>query len=325
MPDGNPYQLSFGADTIIRPVEGSTPQTGPNYITITAIPRAVSPDDRYDVVVILIFMEPLRQLERHDGQGLDVRELVVIDQSTSQPLIITAWAELATIDGEKLHVIAGSFPIIGLTSLKPSYHKGFSLSTTYSTYVKLEPDGDAVDRLRAWYEANKQTVSIKQLYSRNKQVVAARTPGIARLKTTIKKLRLKKPMWGKHQKDSGDVYNCGVCKRQSVTSVPRMNISFEAIDDTGSFTFTSFTNDSEKLLATKTNELYKMEPEGQQTYLQKAETRIRAASIYIQVGPAKSLSTNGALKWVLILQLQLRAKLYDLDFVISMVTKPFVI
>ncbi|XP_074296281.1 uncharacterized protein LOC141626268 isoform X2 [Silene latifolia] len=100
-------------------------------------------------------------------------------------------------------------------------------------------------------------------------------------------------------KDSGDVYNCGVCKRQSVTSVLRMNIGFEAIDNTGSFMFISFTNYSEKLLATKTAELYKMEPEEKQAYLQKAETRIRAASIYIQVGPAKSLSTNGALKWVL--------------------------
>ncbi|XP_074294048.1 uncharacterized protein LOC141621422 [Silene latifolia] len=73
----------------------------------------------------------------------------------------TAWAELTTRDFEQLTEVAESFPIIGFTSLNPPYHKGFSLSTTSSTYVMLKSAGDKVDTLRVWHEANGLVVSVK--------------------------------------------------------------------------------------------------------------------------------------------------------------------
>ncbi|XP_074295954.1 replication protein A 70 kDa DNA-binding subunit B-like isoform X4 [Silene latifolia] len=136
----HPYQLAFGAHTIITPVEGSNPPMGPEYISIAAIPRIVIVDDRY--------------APRADGGGLALRELVVMDASTEQPLIITAWAELATREGEQLKAIVETFPVIGFTCLKPSNQKGFSVSTTTSTLVKFNPDGEKAEMLHAWKTAN---------------------------------------------------------------------------------------------------------------------------------------------------------------------------
>ncbi|XP_074314232.1 uncharacterized protein LOC141649440 [Silene latifolia] len=116
--DEHPYQLAFGTQTIITPVEGCKPPMGPDYISITAIPRMVTTDDRYDVVDILIHVEMLREVPRADGGILALRELVVMDASTEQSLFITVWAELATREGEQLRAIVETFPVIGFTCLK---------------------------------------------------------------------------------------------------------------------------------------------------------------------------------------------------------------
>ncbi|KAK9698910.1 hypothetical protein RND81_08G139900 [Saponaria officinalis] len=324
-PEDHPYQLSFGGNTIIKPVEGSKPPLGPEYIPIASIPRTITADDRYDVIGILIYVEPLRQIPRPTGEAVDVREMVVVDPSTEQPLIITAWAELATKEGEQLKEVFESFPVTGFTCLKPSYHKGFSLSTTSSTFVKFNPEGEKAEMLRAWGEANKKAISIK-----HRQVFDVRLPETTRITTTIKRMCSKKasdtlqderhwlhvftPEFDRKDvrfylgcnhcgtgsnEDISVVYNCDTCKRQGVTSVPRMNVTFEAVDETGSYTFTAFTVDAEKLLEIKANVLYAMKLEEKQDYLRDAESKIRASSVYIQVGPAASLSRNRVLKWVL--------------------------
>ncbi|XP_074304828.1 replication protein A 70 kDa DNA-binding subunit B-like isoform X2 [Silene latifolia] len=323
--DDHPFQLSFGSDTIIKAVEGSKPPIGPEYVTIAAIPRTNTTDDRYDVVGVLIYVEPLRQVPRPSGLPLDVREWIIIDHSTEHPLIITAWAELATREGQQLQEVAESFPIIGVTSLKPSYHKGFSLSTTSSTFVKINPEGEKADMLRAWAAANKTTISAKHC-----QVLDIRAPATTRVTTTTRKIRTKKAAdtlqeerhWlhvSSPEFDRKDVrfylgcihcgtgskkeinveYTCTTCKRAAVTSLPRMNITFEAIDETGSYMFTAFTNDAEKLLQKKASEFYTMDLEVRDKCLTDAESRIRNSKFYIQVGPAPALSRNGVLKWVL--------------------------
>ncbi|XP_074320259.1 replication protein A 70 kDa DNA-binding subunit B-like isoform X2 [Silene latifolia] len=323
--DDHPFQLSFGSDTIIKAVEGSKPPIGPEYVTIAAIPRTNTADDRYDVVGVLLYVEPLRQVPRPSGLPLDVREWIIIDHSTEHPLIITAWAELATREGEQLQEVAESFPIIGLTSLKPSYHKGFSLSTTSSTFVKINPEGEKADMLRAWAAANKAAISAKHC-----QVFDIRAPTTTRVTTTTRKIRTKKAAdtlqeerhWlhvsspefdrkdvrfylgcihcGTGSKEEINVkYTCATCKRQAVTSLPRMNITFEAVDETGSYMFTAFTNDAEKLLQKKASDFYTMDLGVRDKCLTDAESSIRNSKFYIQVGPAPTLSRNGVLKWVL--------------------------
>ncbi|XP_074291436.1 replication protein A 70 kDa DNA-binding subunit B-like [Silene latifolia] len=245
--DEHPYQLAFGTQTIITPVEGCKPPVGPEYISIAAIPRMVIADDRYDVVAILIYVEMLQEVPQADGGILALRELVVMDASTEQPLVITAWAELATREGEQLRAIVETFPVIGFTCLKPSNHKGFSLSTTTTTFVKFKPDGEKTEMLHAWKTTNTASICAKQ-----QQVRGAREPKKSHNPTTIRNLRAKKATgtlqdechWlhvnipefdrkdvrfylgcdrcGTGNKNELNVtYKCETCKREGVTSVPR--------------------------------------------------------------------------------------------------------
>ncbi|XP_074293070.1 replication protein A 70 kDa DNA-binding subunit B-like [Silene latifolia] len=283
-PDDHPFHLSFSADTIVRAVEGSKPPLGPEYIAIAAIPRTVSADDIYDIVGILIYVEPLRQVTRPIGLHLDIREWVIMDHSTEQPLIVTAWAELATREGIQLEELAQSFPVIGFTSIKPSHHKGvkdtFSSNSTgchYNEKPTPKKASDTQQEERHWLHVLSPEFDQKDVYL---------YLGCGHCGTGSKK-------------DINVKYNCTTCKREDVTSVPRMNITFEAIDATGSYMFTALTTDAEKLMQKKATDMYTMNLEERQKYLAGAETRIRESKFYIQVGPTTSLSRNVVLKWVL--------------------------
>ncbi|XP_074318423.1 replication protein A 70 kDa DNA-binding subunit A-like [Silene latifolia] len=283
-PEDHPYQLSFNNSTIIQPVPGSQPATGPDYIVLASIPRTMTIDDRYDVLGIVIYVEPLRTIKRQTGQELEVREIVIADHSTTQPMTVTVWADLAVKEGATVQSMAESFPVVGFTSLRTCYHKGFSLATTNATFFKFDPTGEKADAIRAWKKANEGIVAAKA-----QQVLEVRLPETQRRTITIKTLREKKvvttlqeerhwlhvkiPEFDKKDvrfylgcnncgtrsdKDVDATYTCQACGREGAVSSPRMNVTFEAIDATGSYAFTAFTEDAEKLLETKASALYSL-------------------------------------------------------------------
>ncbi|XP_074313490.1 uncharacterized protein LOC141648664 [Silene latifolia] len=203
--DDHPFQLSFTNNTLIQQI-GSSPPPGPQYVALGSIPRALRDADRYDALGILIYIDDVRQVPRQSGPTVDVCEIIIVDRSTAHPMIITVWADLVTKECAALRDIVQEFPIIGLTSLKPSYHKEslmsfstllkfgalsfdtrFSLSTTTSTFIKLEPEGEMAESLRSWAKENHEVVEVKQ-----GQVLKVRLPDTRRIITSIKNLRNKK-------------------------------------------------------------------------------------------------------------------------------------
>ncbi|XP_074296607.1 uncharacterized protein LOC141626947 [Silene latifolia] len=160
------------------------------------------------------------------------------------------------------------------------------------------------EALRAWARANKEVVKVKQ-----GQVVQVRVPDTRHIITSIKMLRSKKASHTLQEErhwlyisvpefDRKDVrfylgcshcgtrsnidinvkYKCDACHRENVNSSPRMNITFEAIDETGSYTFTTFTEDAEKLLEAKATALHAMSLEAKQSYLTERECKLRVAT-----------------------------------------------
>ncbi|XP_021719159.1 uncharacterized protein LOC110686859 [Chenopodium quinoa] len=66
--DQFPYQMTFGSRTVIQPVDPELGPVLPNYQLIAAIPRAVDPDERYDVVGVVLYVEDEpRTVEGKDG------------------------------------------------------------------------------------------------------------------------------------------------------------------------------------------------------------------------------------------------------------------
>ncbi|XP_074271874.1 replication protein A 70 kDa DNA-binding subunit A-like [Silene latifolia] len=110
----------------------------------------MSLDDRYDVLGVVIYVEQCSQIPRQSGQPLNGRDVVIVDRSHNQVMIVTAWAELTINECEMLHSNAGSFPVVGFTASRPSFQKGFSLSTTHSTFIILDPLGEKANAVRAW-------------------------------------------------------------------------------------------------------------------------------------------------------------------------------
>ncbi|XP_074296404.1 uncharacterized protein LOC141626574 [Silene latifolia] len=181
------YEVEFNINTIIQPVIGTEISVVPKYVSIASIPRKSSFHDRYDVLGIVIYVERCCQVPRQTGQPLNGLDVVIVDHSHDEVMIITAWVELTTKECETLHSNARSFPVVGFTALRPSYQKGFSLSTTQSTLIILDPVGEKANALRDWGQENAELLAAK-----SRQVCEVRRQETSRLINTLEILLRKK-------------------------------------------------------------------------------------------------------------------------------------
>ncbi|XP_074290548.1 replication protein A 70 kDa DNA-binding subunit B-like [Silene latifolia] len=145
------YQMTFGKPTIVQPVDGSSSPPLPQYRSIAQIPKTADPNDKYDIVAVVLFVEEEpRRIQRDQGRVIYVREIVVIDHSTEQPLLISAWSDLAENESDLLLQKAEQLQVVAFTALKISPHKGFSMTTTMSTTIDHSPVGDRPRALEDW-------------------------------------------------------------------------------------------------------------------------------------------------------------------------------
>ncbi|XP_074267137.1 replication protein A 70 kDa DNA-binding subunit B-like [Silene latifolia] len=319
------YDLYFNINTIVQPVSDAKVPATSNYILIGSIPRKVTLEDRYDVLGVVIYIDRCCHTTANEGQTSDVCEVMIVDQSHEQIMIVTAWSDMPLKECWSLQSIAYKFPVVAFTALMPSYQKGFSLSTTHSTYVVLDPPGKEADTLRTWATQNKTLLQAKRQH-----VFEVRLPEITRAITTIESLLDKginntlqeEHHWLHvllHQFDPKDVhlylgcsncgtgnaeeigvaYMCNACLQEDVISTPRMVATFEVADETGVYTLSAYTENMERLLELKAHILYCMTPQEKQAYLVCTATRLRVTKLYVQVVPTAALSRIQELKWML--------------------------
>ncbi|XP_021722033.1 replication protein A 70 kDa DNA-binding subunit D-like [Chenopodium quinoa] len=119
-------KLTFGGMTKIQAIDRTEGPVLHEYISIADVPRTSGPSHRFDLLGIVVHMEDIRQVEYKSGRVADVRDIIIIDESTgSRPLIISAWGQLALSDCEKLKDDwTSTFLVVSLTSLKPASHRG---------------------------------------------------------------------------------------------------------------------------------------------------------------------------------------------------------
>ncbi|XP_074271174.1 replication protein A 70 kDa DNA-binding subunit B-like [Silene latifolia] len=309
------YELFFNINTIIQPVSDMEAPEMPNYILIGSIPRKISLDDRYDVLGVVIYVDRCCQVTSYNGLTSDVCEVVIVDHSHHQVMVITAWSDLAIKECAALHSIATSFPVVGFTALMPSYQKGFSLTTTHASFVILNPQGEQADKLKAWARENKDMLAEK-----NHKVFELRLPVPTRRITTIESL-LEKNTTNTLQGESHwlhvklndlsryDVHlylGCSLCGASSVQEegvayicIYLMTITFEAVDASGEYTLTACTHNAERLLEVEATVLYAMPAQERESYLKDNETKLQNARLYVQVVSSTALSRAQQLEWVL--------------------------
>ncbi|XP_074274304.1 replication protein A 70 kDa DNA-binding subunit B-like [Silene latifolia] len=276
-PDGQIYDIFFNIDTIVKPVSGEEAPKALNFVLIGSIPRKVALEDRYDVLGVVIYVDRCCQTTANIERTADACEVMIVDHSHEQILIITAWADLPLQECLALQSIAPSFPVVAFTALMPSYQKGFSLCTTHSTFIMLDPPREEAELLRTWAKQNKSLLAAKRQH-----VFEVRLPEIhctiTRIETLLKKSAnntlQEEHHWlhvTLHQFDPKDVHlyhgcsNCGTgndeeigvaylcndCLQDNVVSTPRMAATFQVADETGEYTLSAYTENLEMLLEMK--------------------------------------------------------------------------
>ncbi|XP_074266150.1 replication protein A 70 kDa DNA-binding subunit B-like [Silene latifolia] len=329
------YQLSFNSLTVVQPIFDEQPEDQTNYQFIASIPRLIKMNERYDVLGILMFVNPNCQVPRSNGQHWNVCEVFIVDQSSEQLITVTAWEGMAIEECRNLCSLATSFPVVAFTSLRAAYRKGFSLSTTEETVVNLSPIGNKAalgethqellntkkqQLLNVLYpEEGRKIITMAELFQKKVTETLQEEEHWLKVDLTnfdISKLQLYLGCsnCGRINDKAIDItYTCSSCLKVGVISTPRLQITFDAADETGSFFFTAYNENAEILLEVEAAILYSMTPQEKEEYLLQIERQVRDNPVYIQVRPSSALARYRKLYWIKITLTKIASKQYPKD------------
>uniref|UniRef100_A0A803N7W2 Replication factor A C-terminal domain-containing protein n=1 Tax=Chenopodium quinoa TaxID=63459 RepID=A0A803N7W2_CHEQI len=297
--DQFPYQMAFGSRTVIQPVHPELRPIMPNYQPIASIPRTVDPDEKYDIVGVVLYVEEEpRKIEARDGKRESfVREVVVTDESCDQPLTISLWNDLtAPKFFDKLPNWAEAFQVIGFRALKPYTRRGFSMNFGMSTQIIYKPEGDRARELSNWANLFHQ-----KILDRQTRVLEVKYLGENKKIVSIAELRRKKPsntiqeelLWIEKR------YSCTSCYKKECICTERTTFKFEASDGTGTMAFTTFNDDTERLFRRSAAEIYAIKEADDHNAFEAIQDMLSSKPFYIKVGPTSHLGQNNVLEWTL--------------------------
>ncbi|KMT19242.1 hypothetical protein BVRB_1g014240 [Beta vulgaris subsp. vulgaris] len=134
------YQMSFGRQTVIQPINSEANPVLPEYQTISSIPKACDPSEKFDILGVVLYVEEeAMTISMPQGRDNLVREIVITNHSTQQPLIISAWNDLAGAYCDRLSTWVAKFNIIGFTALKVTSHKAIQKLMQASFLIEVGP------------------------------------------------------------------------------------------------------------------------------------------------------------------------------------------
>ncbi|KAH9604973.1 hypothetical protein KSS87_006563, partial [Heliosperma pusillum] len=242
--------------------------------------------------------ENARKVPTSYGRESYVLEIVLVDHSSKQPLIVSAWNDLAGSECDKLGSLPEPFNIIRFTALRISTHKGtpldagfqscnvsnpigfrqlfctgFSLTTTMSTTIDCAPGGP-----KAGWSAQGHSIraEVRNLHERVEvMTIAALKAKKARntLQDERHTLRVRVPFadlgkvnaylgcsnCGRRSSfAAGETFKCEICKKSEVIAVPRVTFNCEVSDGTGKLDITAFTSDTELLFRMAAPDIFHM-------------------------------------------------------------------
>ncbi|XP_021713927.1 uncharacterized protein LOC110681999 [Chenopodium quinoa] len=99
------YYLSFGGSTAIQSLNPNSGLVMPKYIPIAEVPPTSSPDDCFDILGVVVYLEDTKKKKAAGGYEFDVRDVIVVDdsmQKVGDGLVISLYGELATKDCAQL-------------------------------------------------------------------------------------------------------------------------------------------------------------------------------------------------------------------------------
>ncbi|XP_074267748.1 replication protein A 70 kDa DNA-binding subunit E-like [Silene latifolia] len=220
--------------------------------------------------------------------------------------------------------VPGKFRTVGLTTLRVSNYRGFSMSTSMSTIIIHSPVGAKAEALASWM-TNHQ-MALTELQSR---VFNVKMPIPAQKNVKIAALRSKKAKTtlqdGKHWLEvtipaaelhkvnaymgcshcskrssipPGSAYTCENCSEADCTTEPKITFNCDISDGTGTLPMTAFSSTTEKLFKMSAADIFHMKHADDDQAFSAVQEMLRLKPFKVQVGPSTSLSMSNILQWV---------------------------
>ncbi|XP_021762017.1 uncharacterized protein LOC110726809 [Chenopodium quinoa] len=97
----------------------------------------------------------------------------------------------------------------------------------------------------------------------------------------------------------GTRFPCISCKKGDTVATHKVTFKFEAVDDSGMMSFTTFSDDTEKLFRMTASEIWNMKTTGNLETFKVVQETLSTKPFFIQVTPTLELARNSVLLWTL--------------------------
>uniref|UniRef100_A0A803LA30 Replication factor A C-terminal domain-containing protein n=1 Tax=Chenopodium quinoa TaxID=63459 RepID=A0A803LA30_CHEQI len=293
---------------------------------ISSISQDIREDVRYDVLGVVLFVEEeVRLVTSFYGQKAYVREVVITDQTNTQPIIINVWNHLAGNNCEQLKGWAEKFIVVGFTSVRPSNIKGFSMSAEMYSHIIYDPKGDRANVLREW-----SSLYTQMLLDRQARILEVRDPASKKTPVTVQYLKEKKVQnalqderhWilasvsftsmeqlevyvgcsvcGKTTKlPEGRQFACSKCYTRETIACLKVALTFNAVDAYDNISLTAFGNETEQIFGMNTTDIYNMMENENLICFTTVQQKIRSKVFCLKVSPSPTLTATNILQWTL--------------------------
>ncbi|KAL2932597.1 Replication protein A 70 kDa DNA-binding subunit B [Bienertia sinuspersici] len=231
------YQMNFNERMTLIPLTGQSSLCTSTYLSINEIPRSVdAKEELVDVLGIVLFVGETR-LVPINGSDVPVRDIIITDDRNGA---VHSWR----LDSQQC-------------ALK--HTKGFSLGSTMSTEILVNPIDEKAEKLQLWAAQNETL-----LRDRQSIILKSRNSSQRRIISTVAEINAKKAastwleqkFWlevtmpeatlddlyfylgcskcgRKGDAGKGALYKCAHCNNTQSVSVPRITFKFKAVDATG--------------------------------------------------------------------------------------------
>ncbi|KAL2904406.1 Replication protein A 70 kDa DNA-binding subunit B [Bienertia sinuspersici] len=234
--------MNFNERMTLIPLTGQSSLCTSPYLSINEIPRSNDvKEELVDVLGVVLFVGETR--------------LVPINGSD----VPVPCDDLAETDSELFKKWSSSFMVAGFTAMRIKAYKGFSLGSTMSTEILVNPTDEKAEKLQLWAAQNETL-----LRDRQSIILESRNPSQQRIISTVAEINAKKAattwleqkFWlkvtmpeatlddlyfylgcskcgRKGDAEKGALYKCAHCNNTQSISVPRITFKFKAVDATG--------------------------------------------------------------------------------------------
>lgn len=131
------------------------------FVPIEAIQK-IEPNEFCDLIGVCTAVAPITSIQTKTGNTLNKRSITLMDKTLCQ-VECTLWGEQANKWNEDE---LANFPVVAIKSCKVSDFGGRSLSSSFQSQIFVNPDRSEAHQLRAWYDANRESLNDVQNISK---------------------------------------------------------------------------------------------------------------------------------------------------------------